>query len=163
MPVSPVRGDPAPWGPLYEAALEQVRFVDVLHGVARLAEGHGDGADADRAAVELINDEPEVVPVGPVESELVHTLHVERSVGCLLVDLALTHDLGVVAHPLEEPVDDAWRAATAARKLASATFRYRNIEYARVAGHDLLQVLGSVVLEPLGDAEAVEQGLGKQS
>ena len=35
----------------------------------------------------------------------------------------------------------------------------RDAEYLRVADHDLLQVLGPVVFEPLSDTEAIEQRL----
>ena len=94
---------------------------------------------------------------------MVDALHVERGVRRLLVDLPVAHDLGVVADPLEEPVDDARRPAAAPRELAGASFGDGDVEYPRVADHDLLQVLGPVVLEPLGDAEAVEQGLGQQA
>src|SRR5215212_2761589 len=161
VPVSPVRGDPAARGALYEATLQQVRLVDVLDGVARLAEGNGDGADADRPTVELVDDEPEVVPVGPVEPEMVDALHVEGGVGGLFVDLPLANDLRVVAYPPQEPVYDTRRPAAAARELACTALGDRNFQYPRVAGHDLLQILRPVVLEPLGDAETVEQGLGK--
>ena len=49
-----------------QAALKQVGLVDILDGIARLAEGHGDRTYADRSAVELVYDEPEIIPVCPV-------------------------------------------------------------------------------------------------
>src|ERR687894_558473 len=48
--VGPVGGDPTPRRALYKAALQQVGLVDVLDGVARLAQCDGDGADAYGAA-----------------------------------------------------------------------------------------------------------------
>src|SRR5215212_976252 len=163
VPVSPVRGDPAPRGALYEAALQQVWLVDVLDGVARLGEGHGDGTDANGPAVELVDDETEVIPVGPVEPKVVDALHVEGGVGSLLVDLALANNLSIVAHPFQKPVHDARRPAAAAGELARATFGDGDFQYPRAADHDLLQILGPIIFEPLGDAEPVEQGLGKQA
>src|SRR5215203_1424559 len=163
MPVCPVGCDSSARRALDEAALQQVWLVYVLDGVACLSQGHGDGADADGTAIELVDYEPEIVPVSPVEAELVHALHLERGVGRLLVDLALAHHLGVVSYPLEEPVHDTRRAAAAAGELARAALGDRHIEYARVAGYYLLQFLGAVVLQPLRDAEAVEQGFRKQA
>src|SRR5215212_9574413 len=163
MPVCPVGCDSSARRALDEAALQQVWLVYVLDGVACLSQGHGDGADADGTAIELVDYEPEIVPVSPVEAELVHALHVERGVGRLLVDLALAHHLGVVSYPLEEPVHDTRRAAAAAGELARAALGDRHVEYARVAGYYLLQFLGAVVLQPLRDAEAVEQGFRKQA
>src|SRR5215204_433234 len=136
--VGPLRCDPASWGALDQATLQQVGFVDILDGIARLAEGHGDRTDADRPAVELVYDEPEVIPVGPVEAEVVDALHVERRVCRLFVYITVADDLGVVAHPLEEPIDDAGRPAATSRELAGAAFRDRDTEYLRVADHDLL-------------------------
>src|SRR5215208_6719169 len=159
VPVGPPGSDPATGGALDQATLQQVGLVDILHGIARLAEGYGDRTDADGTAVELVYDEPEVIPVGPVEAEVVDALHVERRVRRLLVYLPVADDLGVVAHPLEKPIDDAGRPAAASRELPGAAFRDRDAEYPRVADHDLLQILGPVVFEPLSDSEAIEQRL----
>ena len=51
---------------------------------------------------------------------MVDALHVERRVCRLLVYLPVADDLGVVAHPLEEPVDDAGRPAATSRELPGA-------------------------------------------
>src|SRR5215217_1339654 len=157
VPVGPPGSDPATGGALDQAALQQVGLVDILDGIARLAEGHGDRTDADRPALELVYDKPEIDTVGPVQAEVVDALHVERGVRRLFIYLPVADDLGVVAHPLEEPVDDAGRPAAAARELPGAAFGDGYAEYLRVADHDLLQVLGPVVFEPLRDTESVEQ------
>src|SRR5215217_1699784 len=149
VPVGPPGSDPA--------ALQQVGLVDILDGIARLAEGYGDRADADGTAVELVYDKPEIIPVGPVQAKVVDALHVERGVRRLLIYLPVTDDLGVVAHPLEEPVDDAGRPAAAPRELPGAALGDWDAEYHCVADHYLLQVLRPVVFEPLRDTEAVEQ------
>src|SRR5215203_1975312 len=163
VPVGPPGSDPASGGALDQAALQQVGLVDVLDGIARLAEGHGDRTYADRSPAELVYYEPEIVPVGPIQAEVVDALHIECGVRRLLVYLPIADDLGVVPHPLEEPIYDAGRTTAAARELHGAAFRDRDAEYLRVADHDLLEVLGPVVLEPLRDPEAVEQGLRKQA
>src|SRR5918997_3406270 len=85
VPVGPLRGDPTSGCTLDQAALQQVGFVDILDGISGLAEGHGDRADTDGAALEFVYDEPEIIPIGPVETEMVDTLHVEGGVRRLLV------------------------------------------------------------------------------
>ena len=93
---------------------------------------------------------------------MVDALHLERGVGGIFVDLAVAYDLGVVAHALEEPVGDARRSAAAAGELLRARLGDGDPQYPRVADHDLLQVLRPVVVEPVGEPEAVEQRLGQQ-
>jgi hypothetical protein len=141
---------------LDQAALQEVGFVDVLDGIAGLAEGHGDSADTDRPTVELIYNEPEVITVSPVEAELVDALHVESGVRRLFVYLSVADDLGVVAHPLEEAIDDTGCPPAAAGELCGAAFSDRDAENPSVADHDLLEIFGPVVFEPLSDTEAVE-------
>src|SRR5918997_350265 len=161
--VGAVGGDAPAGRALYQAALQQVGVVDVLDGVARLAEGDGDRTDPHRTALELVYDEGEVVAVGPVEAEVIHALHLQRGVRGLLVYLAVGDHLGIVADALEEPVGDAGRSAAAARELARAGVGDRDAEYFRVADHNLLQVLRPVVVEPRRETEAVEQRLGHQA
>src|SRR5262249_26295877 len=50
-----------------EALLEQERLVDILDGVARLAQGGGDRVDADGAAVVVFDDDEQEPPVHLVE------------------------------------------------------------------------------------------------
>src|SRR5918994_2425099 len=155
--------DASPVGALHQAALQEIRLVDVLDRVARLAEGHGDRTDPHRPAVELLDDEREVLPVYPVEPESVHTLHRQRRPRSLLVHRPLAYHLSVVAHPPQEPVGDAWSAAASGGELVRARFGYRDLQDPRVPDHDLLEVLGRVVIEPGVEAEAVEKGLRHQA
>src|SRR5918995_5693734 len=131
------RGDPSAAGALDQAALQQVRLVDVLHRVPGFAYGYRERPYPDRPALELVDDEPEVVAVGVVEAEVVHALHFERGVGGLLVYRAVADDLGVVANALEEPVGDPRRAAAAAGKLPGPRLGDRDPENLCVAHHNL--------------------------
>ena len=72
-------------------------------------------------------------------------------------DHAAAADLRVVAHPLQQPVGDPRRASRALGDHVLAAGLDLDLEDARGAANDLRQVGGVVVLEPLGDAEAVAQ------
>ncbi len=159
MVVGAAGGDAAPARALDESGLEEVRLVYVLHRVARLAQRDRDRPDPHRAAVELVDDQAEVVAVGAVEAEVVDALHLQRPVRRLLVYRAVAHDLRVVAHALEEPVGDARCAPAAAGELPGAALRDRDAENPGVADHDLLQVLRRVVVQPRVEPEPVQQGL----
>src|SRR5918998_532149 len=94
--VRPAGSDASSAGALDQAALQQVRLVDVFDGVARLTQSDGERAYPNGPTVELVDDQTEVVAVGAVEAKVVYSLHLERSVGGLLVYVAVAHDLGVV-------------------------------------------------------------------
>ena len=55
----------------HEALLDEVGLVDLLDGAAVLAAGGGDGLDADRAAVELLDDDAQDAAAHAVEAQLV--------------------------------------------------------------------------------------------
>ena len=54
---------------LDEALLDQIGLDDLLERVARLAEGGGDGFDADRAAIVEFGNGGEVAPIELVEAD----------------------------------------------------------------------------------------------
>ena len=103
-----------------EAELDEVGLVDVLDGVARLADGGGEGVEADGAARELLDHRAQHAAVGVVEAGLVDLEHAQGLVGDLIRDGAGALDLGDIAHALQEPVGDARCAAAAARDLERA-------------------------------------------
>src|SRR5687767_4186967 len=118
--VGPPGGDASSRGALDQAALQQVRLVDVLDRVACLTQGYRERPHSDRPSLELVDDETKVVAVGAVQAQVVHALHLQGGVGGLLVYSAVADDLGVVAHALEQAVGDARGAAAAARELLCA-------------------------------------------
>ena len=76
---------------------------------------------------------------------------------------AVALHVGEVAHPAQQPVGDAWRAARAARDLEAAFGVERHLEQAGRAANDLRQLLGAVELEPGDDAEAIAQRIGQHA
>ncbi len=78
-------------------------------------------------------------------------------------DDAVGADLGVVAHPAQQPVGDAGRAARAAGDLVRAVGFESHVEQPRRAGQHLLQFGGVVEVHVPGEPEAVAQRAGEQT
>src|SRR5262245_7089611 len=114
-------GDPAPArAPDHEADLEEIGLDQLGQGLCLVVDGGGDRLDPDRADPELLDDRLEEPPVEPIEPARVDAFHGQGSLGGLPADPAVTLDLGVVAHTPEEPVGDAWGAASATGQLAGS-------------------------------------------
>ena len=97
MVVRLLRGYTAARGPADVTLLEQVRLVDVLDRVARLAEGSSERLGADRAPLVILDDDVEEAAVHFVEASRVDLepgggLFDDRD-----VDLPGPEDVGVVA------------------------------------------------------------------
>src|SRR5690606_15637134 len=148
------RGDAPARRPGHEAFLDQVRLVDLLDRAGVLAHGHGDGRDADGAALELLHQREQDAAVHLVEAGLVHVERVQGVVGEGARDAAVALDLGEVARAAEEAVGDARRAAAAPGDLVRAVLLDLDADDARRAEDDLLKELGGVVVVAEVDPEA---------
>src|SRR2546422_4677915 len=135
-----------------KALLHQEGLVHLLERAGVLAHGGGDGREAYRPALELLDDGLQDPAVHVVEAELVHVEPFERLARDRRGNLAPGPYLRVVAHPLQEPVCDTRRAATAAGDLGYARGIGRDVEDTGRAADDLGQVVGRVVREPLHQA-----------
>ena len=144
-----------------EAELDEVRLVDVLDGVARLADGSGECVEADGAARELLDHRAQHAAVGVVEAGLVDFEHAQGLVGDGVRDDAGALDLSDVAHALQQAVGDARRAAAAARDLERPLVLDGDVEDLGGALDDVHEGVGRVVLEARDDAEAVAQRRGE--
>src|SRR5205807_5940171 len=78
-------------------------------------------------------------------------------------DDAIGTDFGVVAHPLQQAVGDAGRATRPASDLSPTVGMQGDVEDARRALDDRLELLDAVVVEPGDEAEAVAQWAGDQA
>jgi len=120
MLVGQPRDDAAARGPFQHAALQQIGFVDILDGVPFLAHRHRQRTQTDRAAVELLDDQPQDLPVDLVQTLAVHFQQPERASGDVAGDAAFGFHLRVIAYAPEQPVADARRAPGAAGDLHQA-------------------------------------------
>ena len=106
-------GHPPARRALEQALLQEVGLVDVLDRVGLLADRVGERRQPDRAAVEAHADRVEQLAVQAVEAEPVDLEQGEGLLGRVGGHDAGQAHLGEVAHPLEQPVGHARRAAAA--------------------------------------------------
>ncbi len=163
--MSPCRGgrDPAPGSTGEQPLPYQERLGDLLHGLALLADGDGEGGQPDGTAAEQLEQGFEHGPVEPVEPAPVHLVHLQGGTGHLAVDHAVGPDLRVVPDPAQQAVGDARGAAGAAGDLGGAGGVDLHVEEAGGAVNHAFQLLGGVELHVPGEAEAVAQGRGEQA
>ena len=136
--------------------------MDVLDGVGLLAERRGHRVHADRPAAELVDDRAEQPAIDFVEAAIVDLEHAQRGLRDLERDDAVGAHLGVVAHPVQQPVGDARGAARAPGHLARRLRIDRRGEDAGRAPDDLVDVVHGVEVEPVDDAEPGPQRRGEQ-
>ena len=82
-------GDAAAWGAVEEADLDEEGFVDLFEGVLLFGEGGGEGVEADRAAVVLLDDGAQQAAVEFVEAVGVDLQQRERGLRGGAVDAVL--------------------------------------------------------------------------
>ena len=97
------RGDAAARGLLEERLLDEVRLVNVLDGVLGLADGDGDGLEAEGSAA-VTDKRAEDPSVHGIETDLVDAEHAEAFLGKLDGDAIACANLGEVADASEVPV-----------------------------------------------------------
>src|SRR5439155_22911341 len=112
---------------------------------------------ADRAGSELLDDRGEELPIRRVEALVVDLHHPHRLVDDLAIDAATAVDLGMVADPLEQAIDDARRAPATAGDLARGVLLDRDAEDAGRAVDDRGEVVLIVEVESVRRPEAIAQ------
>ena len=98
-----------------EPLLDQERLDDILQRAALLADGRGNAVDADRAAIEALDDGVRSLRSSVSNPSRIDLQQIERRIGDRLIDVAVGPYLRVVAHPAQQPVGDTRRAARALR------------------------------------------------
>ena len=90
-----------------------------------------EAVDADRSAVEALDDRRQELAIERVEALAVDLQQIERRVGDRFVDAAVGAHLRVVAHPAQQAVGDARRAARALRDAPRAALIDRHLQNRR--------------------------------
>src|SRR5205823_10190405 len=98
------RSHPAAWRAGQEAQLNEERLVDVHDRVRFFARCGGDGLDADRPAAELVYHGQKHLAIDLVQPQLVHLQPFERVGRYYWRDAAVSANLRVVSHALEQPI-----------------------------------------------------------
>ncbi len=146
-----------------EGVLKQERLDHVLERVAFLAHGGGDGFHANRATVVDLDHRFQVDAVLVIEAAVVDAGQLESGFCDRHGELAVAFHGGVVAHPAEEPVGDARRAAAPPGKLPQGLPLHVQLHELGVGQQDLVQGLGSVELDVLGDPEPAAHRAGEKA
>src|SRR4051812_9363534 len=157
------RGDTSTRRAHEQAALDEERLVYILHRLGRLTHGDGEGRQPDGTTDEAAADRPEDRPVDLVEPELVDAEQRKTGVGRRFVEHPAAPDLGVVAHPAQQPVGDAGRAACPPPDLRGTGPLERHPQDARRPHDDRLEVRSRVVVEARDVAEAITQRAGDEA
>src|SRR5439155_23956529 len=140
-----------------EAEPQQERLVDVLDRLDLLGEDGTQGSDADWPRLELLDDRGEQLPIGRVEALVVDLHRPHRLARRRLVDAAVAVDLGVIADPLQQPVDDPWRSSAAPRDRPCRAGIDLDIEDSIRSLDDLDELIVAVEVEPVRRPEPVAQ------
>ena len=143
------------------AELHQVGLAEVLQRDALLAQRGGQRVKADRAAAVQLDDRAQHAAVELVQALRVNVHLLARRDGDGAVDGAVALHGRKIAHPLEQTVGDARRAAAAARELQRAVMVDGDAENSRAARDDAGQFVRAVGLELEQDAETVAQRTGE--
>ena len=143
----------------YKALFNEKRLVNLFHSASVLANSGGNGGNADRAALELVDDGEEYFIVDFVQAVFIYIERFEGEAGNGEVNAAVAAHLCKVAHAAQQGVGDTGRTSAAPCYLVGRTGLYGHAEYVGGASDDVRQRGGIVVFEVEVDAEtSTERG-----
>ena len=96
---------------LDKALHDEERLVHLLHGASILAHSRGDGGDAHRTTLELVDDGQQDLIVDFIETVLVDVQGCQGDLRDLRIDLAVALHLSEVSHSSQQGVGDTWRSS----------------------------------------------------
>ena len=148
---------------LDEAFHDEIRLIDLLHRAGVLTDCRGDGGDAHRTALELVDNSEQDLVVYLVQTVLVDVERRQGDVGDLGVNPSRPSHLSEVSHSPEQSVGNTWRSARASRNLYRGIIVDRHPEDARRTLDDTLQRLRIIIFQMQVDAETCAQRRREQS
>src|SRR5947209_15648859 len=108
MLIGGTHGDTASRRACDKAELEQIGFVYVLNRLRIFARAGGQRIKSDGTTVEFLDDGEQHIAVRLVQSDLVNLHCVKGSLSYVPCNHAVSLDLCVVTHALEQPVHNTW-------------------------------------------------------
>ena len=132
----------------------QERLVYFLECAGVLPDGHRKRVEADRPAVELVDDRPEDSHVHIVEAVLVHVQPAEGRFGDLVCDHTVGLDLRVIPNPAQQPVRHSRCPTASFGDLSCAVLLDVHVEDHSRPHHDPLQLLGGIIPDAFDDPES---------
>ena len=140
-----------------EALLDQEGFVDLFDGAGIFADGSGDGGEAHRATLELIDDGQQDTIVDQVEAISVDIECFEGSASDGEVDMSRTSHHCEISHTAQQRVGDTRSAAAAECYLAGGIIIDADAQKPRRSLHDGQQEGMIVIFQVTLYAEASSQ------
>src|SRR5438874_12133837 len=142
---------------------DQVRLVDFFQRVRFLSHRDRQRTQAYRAAGKFRDDRLQNALIHFVEPIFVDFQNRERLVRNASANSSVTADLSKVAYPAEQIICDAWRSAAAPGDLKRAALLNFYVQQTGGANHDLLQVFGIVIVQPLAHRKTRKQRSSQQT
>ena len=146
-----------------ETFFDQERFIHFLHRAGVLADRRGDGRDAHRTALKLIDDGGENFVVDLVEPETVDVEGFEGKASNGHIDAAVAFHLRKVAHAAQQGIGDTRRAARTSRHFGRRLRIHGHTQNVCRSLHDVAKCGGVVVFQVEVDAETRTKRCGEQT
>ena len=105
----------------------------------------------------MFGHQRQIATVGGVQTQVIHPQTRQGAVGDLAGQAAVALDQGEVDHPAQQATGDAGRAPGAAGDLSRAFGVRRDAQQPGAPGHDQVQFLDRVELQPGRNAEPIAQ------
>ena len=135
--------------------------MHVFQGVAIFGQRRSQRLDAGRAAVEALHDGAQQPAIALIQSQLVHSQPAQAKVGGFAGDPAVAAHFGEIAHPVEQLVGDARRAARAPTDFKRALLVETDAQNLGGTLDDGGELVGRVEIKSLDDAKTREQRRGQ--
>ena len=161
--VGAVGGYAAAGRAIEHADLHEIRLVNFLDGVFFLAEGGGQGAQADGTTGIFVEQGDHEVAVDFVEAVFIDAEHVQRFAGDFASDAAAGANFGEITRAAKKAIGDARRSTAASGDFFSAGIIHLNVQNFGGAVEDDEQIFRLVKIEAVHDAEARTKWRGDQS
>ncbi len=145
------------------ADLHEIGLVHFLDSVFILAEGSGERAETNGAAIVFVEKRKKEIAVDLVEAVFIYAEHAQRILSDFAGDASGSADFGEIACAAEQAIGYTWRAAATAGDFLGAGFIHLNIQDFRGAAKNDEQVFGRIEIEAMNDAKAGAQGRSNES
>ena len=163
MLVSHVRHLPSARRALDEPFFNQERLIHLFHRSRIFPDGRGDGRDAYRSALELIDNGKQNLVVYLVQSVTVDIQCLQRITCDGHVHPSRAAHLGKIAHAAQKRIGDTGRSTAAPGNLHGGIVLDGYGKDVRRTFHDARKHLGVIILQMQVDAETGTEGSGKQT
>src|SRR4029079_12196459 len=144
-------------GSFEKSGLNQVGFMHIFEGALIFMKRSRQRFHPNRSSSKLVDDGQKNLTVHFVKPRGIDTQPGKCVLGDSLGNLSRRLDLSIVAHPLDQPIHDAWGSSRTSGNFPCAFGCDRNPEHPRRACHDGLQLRWRIKLQPVDKAKSVSE------